>query len=280
MEFTVLNQTEILNLPSVQWNFNDLKKYALEKAEEYKGIAYTEDDVKAMKTDRADINRFINAIEDERKQKKKEFMKPYDAFEAQVKEVLKPLREAEALIKKGLEEIEKKWAEDRLRSIMEIYDRLADDQIKAVYTQDDIKAFDWFFKKATTLKKIEEYFKEYFDSVRSDIKEIMELPEKYRAYALNAYKSNNRNLSYTLSEVRKIQEQEKAIEEIKGKGEEPNATTENQAAGSGGDTQGENPVSVPEPILTLDFRVHGTRTQILALRDYMKANNIVFERVV
>ena len=75
MEFTVLNQTEILNLPSVQWNFDDLKKYALEKAEEYKGIAYTEDDVKAMKADRADINRFINAIEDERKQKEEEQVK-------------------------------------------------------------------------------------------------------------------------------------------------------------------------------------------------------------
>ena len=113
MEFQIMNPQEVAALPQVRWNFEEIKRYAIEKADEYKGIAYTEDDAAAMKSDRADINRFIKAIEAERIKKKKEYLEPYNVFEAQVKEVLQPLREAEAVIAKGLKEIDDKWRGER-----------------------------------------------------------------------------------------------------------------------------------------------------------------------
>ncbi len=36
-----------------------------------------------MKNDKAEINKFITALEDVRKQKKKEYLAPYEVFEGQ-----------------------------------------------------------------------------------------------------------------------------------------------------------------------------------------------------
>ena len=36
---------------------------------------------------------------------------------------------------------------------------------------------------------------------------------------------------------------------------------------------------VSEPVMRIDFRVWGTEEQILALRDYMKQNNLKFGKV-
>lgn len=71
MELMIYSPTENERLPEIQWNFEEIKKYAAEKAEYYQNIAYTDADVKDMKSDKADINKFINALENVRKQKRK-----------------------------------------------------------------------------------------------------------------------------------------------------------------------------------------------------------------
>lgn len=290
MEFNILNPGEIESLPQVRWNFEDLKRYALEKAQEYKSIAYTEDDVKAMKSDRADINRFINAIEDERKKKKKEYMAPYTAFEDQVKEVLQPLREAEALIAKGLKEIDDRWKEERKQKVREIYNKVIGDLAEIVPFESVLCESQ--FKKSVSLKAIEESFTNLFDRVRSDLTEIEALPEKYQASALRAYKAGGRDLSAALAEVRRIQQDEAVIEERRKRQEELkgqvlkacesiDAEKERaQAKPAESNTQETQEASQDEePILELVFKVRGTREQILALRDFMKATDIKFGRV-
>ena len=289
MEFNILNPKEIESLPQVRWNFEDLKRYALEKAQEYKSIAYTEDDVKAMKSDRADINRFINAIEDERKKKKKEYMAPYTAFEDQVKEVLQPLREAEALIAKGLKEIDDRWKEERKQKVREIYNKVIGDLAEIVPFESVLCESQ--FKKSVSLKAIEESFTNLFDRVHSDLTEIEALPEKYQASALRAYKAGGRDLSAALAEVRRIQQDEAVIEERRKKQEEMkgqvlaacksiDAERAAQAAEDRNPTQPQAPEQDPEePILQIRFQVYGTREQILALRDYMNAMSIRFERI-
>ena len=289
MEFNILNPGEIESLPQVRWNFEDLKRYALEKAQEYKSIAYTEDDVKAMKSDRADINRFINAIEDERTKKKKEYMAPYTAFEDQVKEVLQPLREAEALIAKGLKEIDDRWKEERKQKVREIYNKVIGDLAEIVPFESVLCESQ--FKKSVSLKAIEESFTNLFDRVHSDLTEIEALPEKYQASALRAYKAGGRDLSAALAEVRRIQQDEAVIEERRKKQEEMkgqvlaacksiDAERAAQAAEDRNPTQPQAPEQDPEePILQIRFQVYGTREQILALRDYMNAMSIRFERI-
>ena len=75
MELMIYSPAENERLPEIQWNFEEIKKYAAEKAAWYQSIAYTDADTKEMKNDKAEINKFITALEDVRKQKKKDLMK-------------------------------------------------------------------------------------------------------------------------------------------------------------------------------------------------------------
>lgn len=298
MELTILNAQELAALPLVKWNLDELKSYAATKAEEYKSIAYTEDDVQAMKADRADINRFIKAIEAERIQKKKEYMQPYTVFENQVKEVLQPLQEAEKLIAKGLKEIDDKWKQERTEKIRKIYEDNIGDlsgvlPFETVLTQD-------MLKKSITLTNIKESFVKFFDRVKGDLEEIGQLPEQYQAVALRAYKTNGRELSLALGEARQAQKDAEEMEERRRRAAEQEAkareireafrAAEDQKAAAkepavqepvnDASKEADHPgAQDTEPILQLNFRVYGTREQILALRDYMKAVSLKFERV-
>ena len=281
MELVIANQQDVASLPVVKWNFEELKQYALDKADEYKGIAYTEDDAAAMKADRADINRFLRAIDAERIQKKKEYLKPYNEFEAQVKEVLKPLQEAEALIAKGLKEIYDKWREERKEKVREIYEAHKGALGEVVPFESVL--CDAYLKKSTSVKAIDESLGILFDRVAKDVEEIEELTEKYRGAAMTAYKASGRDLSAALAEVRQIQKAEAEMEERRRKAAEQDAKAAEirEAYRAAQETkQEEQEKPEQEPILELSFRVYGTREQILSLRDYMKAVDLRFERVV
>ena len=109
LELKIMTPMEPGVLPEVQWNIEEAKAYTLKKAKEYQSIAYTDADAAAMKKDRAQINKFITAVENERKRAKAFYNEPYEKFNAQVKEVLQPMRDTIQIIDQGLDEIEQKY---------------------------------------------------------------------------------------------------------------------------------------------------------------------------
>lgn len=72
---------------SIAFNFDELKAEVTAKAAEYKAMVYSADEIKNAKADRASLNRFVKAMETERKRVKRLYMQPYSAFESQVKEI-------------------------------------------------------------------------------------------------------------------------------------------------------------------------------------------------
>ena len=85
MELRITNPQENWLTEQILWNNEELKAAIAEKVKDYKTIAYTEDSLKDMKADRADLNKLKKAFEDERKRVKKICMEPYTKFEQQVK---------------------------------------------------------------------------------------------------------------------------------------------------------------------------------------------------
>lgn len=73
---------------TIKWNYEEVKAALLEKAAEYEAIVYTDDQVKAAKADRASLNRFKKALNDERLRLEREYMQPFAAFKAQVNEII------------------------------------------------------------------------------------------------------------------------------------------------------------------------------------------------
>lgn len=304
MELMIYSPAENERLPEIQWNFEEIKRYAAEKAAWYQSIAYTDADTKEMKSDKAEINKFINALEDARKQKKKEYMAPYEVFEGQVKEALLPLRKTVALITEKIDEVEEQYREARKAKMEEFYYKYVGDLQPMVPFQKTIK--EEFYKRAFTDKKLEQAYSCFFERLREDMKGLDQLPEKFRDKALLKYMEEF-SLSAALQEGKRLEELDRLMEERRRKQEEERqarmaeesrrleaaareAQKQQEMAAKQEPMRKEEPKTempqVPqepqkpqEEILHMDFRVWGTREQIMGLRQYLIDNQIKFGKV-
>lgn len=288
-------------IPEIKWNYEEIKQYAIEKAEEYKSIAYTDSDVAAMKKDRADINRFINALDAERKNKKQEYMAPYMVFEKQVKDALLPLREAADVITQGLNEIEQQYRNEKLEKMQVLYQKYAGDLQDLVPFSKTVR--EEYYKRAFTDKKLEQAYIDLFDKIREDLAALEELPERFRDKAALKYVESF-NLSEALREGKRLEEIEKAMEERRKKQEEERQRWEAEEAARKAEAAvqqveeksipsedvtetkpaeaampGRTETQAQEEVMCLDFRVWGTRQQLMALRNYLIENGIQFGKV-
>ncbi len=282
MELIITSSMNPESLPEIQWNAEALKNEIAQKAQEYKNIAYTAEQSAEMKKDRAKLNALVTAIEDQRKAVKRFYQVPYEKFEAQVKEVLAPVREAISLIDSGLAEIEEKYRQDKQEKMNGYYEAEAGDLKSLIPFERTVKGE--YYKRTFTDKKLEQAYKDFFFRVREDLLALEELPEQYRDKAALKYVESF-SLSDALREGKRLEEMERVMKERRARKE-----AEAQAAAKRADVvppaqvtvTEEGPV-VPQDItekkLQLDFRVRGTRQQLMALKKFMEDNGIEYGKV-
>lgn len=88
MEIQIFNPTQAQPLPEIQWNYKELKQQLEAGLANYKGLAYSDDQIGDAKKDRARLNKLADAIDGKRKEMKALYLQPYEAFEAQAKELV------------------------------------------------------------------------------------------------------------------------------------------------------------------------------------------------
>ncbi|MFR1675601.1 MAG: DUF1351 domain-containing protein [Fusobacterium sp.] len=69
------------------FNFDELKDQLSERLENYKGLVVTEDNEREVTKDKAELNKLVKAIDDYRKNQKKEMSAPITEFENKCKEL-------------------------------------------------------------------------------------------------------------------------------------------------------------------------------------------------
>lgn len=287
MELRITTQMDPGILPEIQWNHEDLKKEIAAKAAEYKAIAYTDEQETEMRKDRATLNKLVTAFEDQRKQVKKFYQAPYDKFEAQVKEVLQPVREAIKTIDAGLSEIDRDYRVKKTNKMRELYEASVGD-LKGILPFEKTIREEWY-KKSITDKKLAQGYTDLFGRIRSDLESLEELPERFRDKAMLRYMETY-SLSDALREGKRLEEVERVMEDRRRKQVEEAAARETeekrqehqetcaapQETSAGNSKQD---ASAEEPVMRLDFRVWGTREQLMALRQYMIDNHLKFGKV-
>lgn len=297
MELKIYTPMEADSLPLVRWNNEELKAGVAAKMQEFKDIAYTEDDAKAMKADKADINKFVTAIENERKRVKNYYAQPYEAFEAQVKEVLAPAREVVKLIDANLQEIEVRYRDGKKELCRKYYTEYVGDLRALVPFEKTVR--EEFYKRAFTEKKLSQAYQDMFAIIQGDMDAIDELESPYKDKILLEY-AKNLSLQDALREGKRLEELDKAVkarkaqqeEERKRKEAEQKQASRNTIPEARGEAAGQPvpqverstipPMAEKPPedeIMTLDFRVKGTRAQLMALRQYMIDNGLKFGKV-
>lgn len=253
-------------------NYEELKAALSVELEKYKGLVVTENQITEAKSTRAKLNKVKAAIEDRRKELKKEYLKPYEIVEKQAKELVNMIDEASSNIANQIKEFEEKEKEAKKIEIANLWVKLGYNKI----TVDKIWNEKWL-NKTFTLSKIKEEMQAQIDDIEGDLNAIKELcgEDKQKCLTLQSKYLRTLDFQQVLSEynaeteaAKKIIAEEKAVkaeqEPITVVSEEPQEEVEVQT-------------EVQEAIYEIKFAVIGTEKQIKALSQFMFDNNIKFE---
>lgn len=290
LELKIFSPQENGFVPEIKWNNEELKAAIAEKMKEYKGLVFTEETISEGKKDRANLNKLRGAIDDERKRVKKLCMEPCNRFEKEVKEVLALVDEQINAIDIQIKEVEQIKREEKRKAVQELFESIG---FQKFVTLEMIWDEKWL-NASVALSKVENQMKETMYRIGEEVGTISRLPE-FSFEAMEVYK---KTLDLTqaikkgqeLADIQKRKEEALArqkAEEERRKAEEAAAGKESENPEDVADTQDapkeaeENDYTrvVSEPVMRIDFRVWGTKEQIMALRDYMKRNNLKFGKV-
>lgn len=115
-------KTDLAKIPkAIEFNFDQIKAAASEALSKYQGRVVTEDGIRDAKKDKAALNAFRTALEDERKRIKKLCLSPYDAFEKQIKELVGMVDEPLLAIDGQIKAFDEQKKEDKQAQISAFY---------------------------------------------------------------------------------------------------------------------------------------------------------------
>jgi len=261
-----LKVSEIQELAPVQFNYEEIKNWVTEKAQEYKSLVYTEENMATAKTDRATLNKVAKAINDEKIRVKKEFLKPFEDFESKCKELQTIISDASNHIDKQVKEYELKEQAEKEELIKNTFDSyMSNQKFKELVNFDTIFNPKWL-NKTYKIKDIEKELNSLIIKINDDL-DVIETQVKDENLLLTAknYYFNNLHkdsvLGDTLKEITNKVEQEKKIKETLEKKEEHKVE------------------EVEEEIMVAKFQVRATRTQLLELQRYFKEHNIEVKNI-
>lgn len=296
MELKIISPLEGDFVKEIQWNNEELKAEIAEKMRDYTGLVFTEDTIKDAKKDRAALNKLRTAFEDERKRIKRQCMAPYEQFETQVKELIALIDEPIRLIDAQIKEVEEQKKAQKRKDIEELFGSIG---FQLFVTLDKIWDDKWL-NATVPLSRIEEQMKSRMYQIGEDIAVIQKLPE-FSFEAMEVYRKTmdlnkaiqegqrladiqKRKAAYEEEQRRKSEEEQRRRLEEENIRPVPAVSEEQKTAGPerSSETVNEDVAASDqqEEILCLDFRVWGTREQLLALRNYMKDNHLKFGKVV
>lgn len=264
-------------------NYEELKAALSVELEKYKGLVVTENQITEAKSTRAKLNKVKAAIEDRRKELKKEYLKPYEVIEKQAKELVDMIDEVSSNIANQIKEFEEKEKEAKKIEIANLWVKLGYNKI----TVDKIWNEKWL-NKTFTLSKIKEEMQAQIDDIEGDLNAIKELcgEDKQKCLTLQSKYLRTLDFQQVLSEynaeteaAKKIIAEEKAVkaeqEPITVVSEEPQEEVEVQTEVQ--ITRNDLLRTKLETIYEIKFAVIGTEKQIKALSKFMFDNNIKFE---
>ena len=264
-----LQVSEIQALEPVRFNYEELKASLTEKVETYKNLVYTEDNIKDAKADRALLNKLGKAINDEKIRVKNALLAPYADFEAKCKELIEIVTIATENVDTQIKAFEKVQSDEKEKQILMYW-------IENVGEYQELIDVDLIFNKqwlnkSYSMSKVEGDIKHILEKTRLDMQtlDVQFEDETLKKQAKDFYFKNiNQSsvLSLSIQEAMRIKETTeklKAIENTPQQAKEETTTQPQQE----------------EKIIQLDFRVWGTQTQLMNLKQFLKENNIKVGRV-
>lgn len=196
-------------MPDIRFNAEEIKQYAREVAQQYTGLAYTEDQIQDAKKDRANLNKLVKALDTKRKDVKKQYMEPYNAFEVEIKEIIGIVQEPMSLIDRQLLDYEENRKAQKKETIEKIFAAAAFPEWVDLEQIWDPK----WLNATVSINTVETEIYNRKDRILADVEVINNLPS-YNFEALDLYKMRL-DLNVSIAEANRRADIERRKEEAR-----------------------------------------------------------------
>ncbi len=293
MELKIYNPQDDGFLKKIEWNFEELKAEITSAAREYETSVYTDDTIKSAKTDRARLNKFVDALNAKRTEIRKQLLKPDEQFGQEIKELTGIVQKAIDNIDSQVKDYERRQRKEKTEKIREFYEDHIHDI--GIYLPFERVMKPEYANASTTMKSIKEEILSMIQRVDEGLAILNEVDSPYAA-DMKAVFLRDYDIGAALAEQNRLEAAErrrKEYEEARNRQQAELMQKEKEEAqkliqAGKRETLSEKikPPAMPEkiqreaePAQILDFRVYVNRSQMMALKQFLKENGIRFEPV-
>lgn len=288
MSMELILRNADVTIPQAIENIQYLRQELAARLDYYKGVIVTEDTIKDAKADRANLNKLKAAIDDQRKEVKRQTMALYEPLEKECKELLAMIDEPIVVIDSQLKAFDEQKKAAKYQALTEFFAK--------VNTLDFVKIENVLNPKwANATAKLDALKDEMSGNIQRIVNDYAEIKKLYAdstmLTAILQRFEQTRDKGVALAYAAEIERRERAEQERREREAAERAEREKQIiVPEKVYTDEPIPPQAPadpiiiemlepeaEPIGTAAFRVTGTRTQMRALAAYMKDNGISYE---
>jgi hypothetical protein len=205
-------QVKVQQTPgTVTWNYEDLKKAITNALEVYKTTEYDDSNIGQAKKDRAMLNNLSKSVNARKIEIKKKCLEPYELIETQAKELMTIIQEPITVIDERLTEYETARRKKARAVILEYMQKAFEGIEQQIADKAKNALYDDRWENATAKKsEWQTAIDARADAIRSDLQVLAGIEEKFRSYAMDAYRPNLR-LADAMQKVQELRAQEAAI---------------------------------------------------------------------
>lgn len=271
MEIIITAPTESQYLQKIDFNYEELKQSIKASLEKYDNLLYTDDQMKAAKTDRANLNNFIKALDAKRKEVKEKCLAPYAEFEAKIKELQALVEEPVLRIDNQIKTYENGKKAEKKTKLLCYYKENAG-EIADLVDFEQIFEERWLNSSASLSGVCKEVDAAVI-KIRDGLKAISALNTEFALQIKDKFLQTF-DLSAALQENERLTAQKAKLAQY-----EHATPTTTPAASEALKPVAENPVPAPTDLQQIDFRVWVTPAQKAAIRQFLISNNIKYGKV-
>jgi hypothetical protein len=275
-----------VTIPQAIENIQYLRQELAARLDYYKGVIVTEDTIKDAKADRANLNRLKAAIDDQRKEVKRQTMALYEPLEKECKELLSMIDEPIGVIDSQLKAFDEQKKAAKYQALTEFFTK--------VNTLDFVKIEHVLNPKwGNATAKLDALKDEMSGNIQRIVDDYADIKKLYAnstmLTAILQRFEQTRDKGAALAYAAEIERREKAEQERREREAAEKARREQEQREAEQIQRQPDEVIMrptiaptpaepaPEPIGQATFRVIGTRSQLRTLAAYMRDNGIKYE---
>ncbi|WP_296957821.1 DUF1351 domain-containing protein [Porphyromonas sp. oral taxon 278] len=265
-----------LTLGTLTTNALQLRDHVAATLERYTPENYSEENVDQAKADRAILNKAAKELNDKRIQIEREWSAPFQEFKGIIGETVRMITEGSTKIDAVVKGVESKAKAEKRAAIEELWasKNITLIPLSAVWDE------RWL-NKSKRLPAIEKEMGQRLLKIEADLEALGVVPEQDRE-VVRAYYLNNLDITRALAYSTELQDSRKRLQDSEARKQaesEAQATRQEYVAPTAAQAPtAEAPEVVVPEILERTMVVRGTREQLVALAEYMKASGIWFRK--